>query len=206
MSRRINMAGFSLGQMRKLCASGDSEAVRSLQDQIAARYNYLGAGQRTGLMEIVERAILSGIPFPDLVNETWLHASAAQLLGQYKQDWLYTEASDYHDKALEEGLWGGYRKLASRETRAFLRGLVEGIPMFGQQPPTDGSAYAAVSLDRLRVFQPGLRDFAELIAYRVGRKRKPTDDERAAVTFAAEFCGWVDQIVAAERDLFFCFG
>jgi hypothetical protein len=202
----MNMSGFSLGQMRKLCGSKNEEALGQLRERIHTKYHYMDAGRRTPIAEVIERAVMSGVPFPDLQAETHVHSCAAELLALHGQDWLVTDASNYHASALEDGLWRGYGKLASPETKGFLRGLAEGLPMFGRQPPNDGSAYATVSLDRLRAFLPGLRDLAETIAYRVGRKHAANEEERAGAQFATEFCGWVDQIVAAERDLFFEFG
>lgn len=206
MSRRLNLHGFSLPQMRRLCGSRDEAAVRQLRDRIAADFGHLPGGQRGQLAGVIERAVFEGVPFPDLPAETSLHALAAGLLAAHGQEWLTTGASVYRASALEEGLWGRYRQHASPEARAFLRGLVEGIPLFGRQPPSDGSAYAAVGLDRLRAVQPHLRDLAELIAYRVGRKRSPTEEQQAGAVFAAEFCGWVDEVIAAGRDLWFQFG
>jgi hypothetical protein len=78
--------------------------------------------------------------------------------------------------------------------------------MFGCQLPEDGAVYGAVSLEKLRVLQPGLRDLAELIAYRVGRKKAATELDRTVVEFTAELCDWLDEVIAAERDLFFSFG
>lgn len=206
MSRRLNMYGFSLGRMRRLCGSHDEEALRLLRDEVTTSFHYLEAERRTSIMEVVEQAVTSGLPFGNLQTETSIHSVAAGLLAHYDQEWLITEASHYHASALEEGLWRGYGKLASPETRAFLPGLVEGVPMFGRQPLSDGSAYGAISFERLRAIQPGIRDLVELIAYRVGRKRKANEEEQAAAKFADEFSNWVDQIVKAERDLFFGFG
>lgn len=199
------MYGFSLDAMRKLIGSRNDEALRQLLEKIAIEYHHLAADQRTQINHVVERAVNFGVPFPDLQQETIEHSIAAELLAQFGQEWLITDASGYHASALEEGLWREYRKLASPQTKAFLHAISKGVPIFGQQPPADGMAYAMVGLDRIRVFQPGLREFAELIAYRVNRKRTPSEEEQVGVKFAADLCGWVDEIVKAERDLFFEF-
>lgn len=206
MSRRLNLYGFSLSQMRRLCGSRDEAAIDQLRDRVASDFGYIPGERRDQLVGVVERAVLEGVPFPDLTAETSLHSLAAGLLAAHGQEWRITGASVSDASALESGLWGQYRKHASPEAKAFLRGLVEGIPLFGRQPPPDGSAYAAVGLDSLRVFQPHLRDLAELIAYRVGRKRSATEEDRAGAAFAAAFCGWVDEVVAAGRDLWFQYG
>jgi hypothetical protein len=195
------MCGFSLARMRQLCGSRDQDSVDQMRSRITTELHYTPVELREELFAIVERAIMSGVPFQELLEESAIHSTAAGLLASFGQEWLVTDASNYGATALEEGLWGRYRKYASRECNAFLRALVEGIPLFGTQPPADGSAYAAVALDRLRVFQPHVRDLAELVAYRVGRKKQPTEEDRPAVQFAGEFCGWVDEIVATGRDL-----
>ncbi|HEX4611282.1 MAG TPA: hypothetical protein VH092_24025 [Urbifossiella sp.] len=203
MARRLNLYGFSLPQMRRLCGSRDEAAVGRLRDRIATDLSDTPGERRGQLVGVVERAVFEGAPFTDLQAETSLHALAAGLLAAHGQEWLVTRANVFGASALEEGLWGQYRRHASPEAQAFLRGLVEGVPLFGRQPPADGSAYAAVGLDSLRVFLPHLRDVAEVIAYRVGRKRAATEEDRAGAEFAAEFCGWVDEIVAAGRDVWF---
>ena len=63
-----------------------------------------------------------------------------------------------------------------------------------------------VGLDNLRVFQPHLRDLAETIAYRIGHKRSATQEDQAGASFAGEFCGWVEEVIAAGRDMWFKFG
>jgi hypothetical protein len=206
VSRRFNKYGFSLAQMRRLFGSRDEVALQQLHTEIAARDHYRSATDQNAIIEVVDRAVMSGVPFPELQTESWVHAVAAERLSRHGQEWLYNYSSVLEDAfALEEGLWGNYRKLATPETRAFLRGLVEGIPMFGCQA-RESLAYGAVSLEKLRVFQPGLRDLAELIAYRVGRKKSATELDRAVVEFTAELRDFVDEIIAAERDLFFSFG
>jgi hypothetical protein len=208
VSRRFNKDGFSLARMRRLFGSKDEAALRQLHSEIAARYHYLNANEQKAITDVVDRAVMSGAPFPDLETESWVHSVAAQILGLHGQEWLMNYSSVLEDAfALEEGLWGRYRKFASPETKAFLHGLVEGIPMFGcSRPAEDQSAYGAVSLERLRVFRPGYRDFAEVVAYRVGRNKAATPLDQSAAEFATEFSEWLDQLVAAERDLFFSFG
>ncbi|HVS37937.1 MAG TPA: hypothetical protein VMS17_20425 [Gemmataceae bacterium] len=205
MSRRLNMWGFSLAKMRGLLGSRDRAAVQQLQYRLAEKYGYLPEEQRKAIDGSVERAVMEGVPFRELEAENFCHSVAAELLSTHGQELLFTDASDYHGTALEDGLWGQYRKHAGPETRAFLRGLMEGIPLFGSRAPTDGSAYAAISLAKLRGIQRGLRDLAEQIAYRVGRKQLASSDDKAGVEFADAFCGWVDQIVKAERDLWSVF-
>jgi hypothetical protein len=46
----------------------------------------------------------------------------------------------------------------------------------------------------------------EQVTYRVGRKKDPSEEDRAASEFVAEFCGWVDQIRDAGRDLWYVTG
>lgn len=207
MSRRFSIAGFSLPHMRRLFGSHSDDARRQLHDQVAAKYGYKSEDDRNAILGVVDRALLSGVPFTDLPTETWVHAAAAVELGLYGQQWLLNYSTVLEDAySLEEELWPRARKLASGPTRAFLHGLVEGIPLFGRQPATDGSAYGTVSLERLRIFQPGLRDLAEVIAYRVKRKREPTEQETNVVEFTAELAAWVEAIMRAERDLFFGYG
>lgn len=208
MSRRLNLYGFSMKRMRHLFASKDRNVVERIQDRLRERPGLppLPVEYVRPVVEVVERAVMSGVPFPDLVAETYVHSAAVSALAAHGQEWLITSASIFGASALEEGLWGHYRKSASPEAKAFLRGLVEGIPMFGRQSSSDGSVYAAIGLDRLRLFQPHLRDLVEVIAHRVSRERLVTDEDQAGASFAAEFCGWVDEVVAANRDLLFICG
>jgi hypothetical protein len=193
--------------MRRLFGSGDEAALHQLHNEIVVRYHYLNAKEQDAIIDVVDRAVMSGVPFPDLQTESWLHLFAAQILGLHGQEWLYNYSSVLEDAfALEDGLWVRYRKFANPETRAFLRGLIEGIPMFGCRLAEDGSAYGAISLNRLRVFQPGLCDLAEVIAYRVGRNKSANELDHSVVEFASEFSEWLNELIVAERDLFFSFG
>ena len=130
MSRRINLSGFSLGQMRRLFGSRDEQAIVRIRDNLIVQDPRRGEDLKRQIGEIVERAIMTGVPFADLGEETYVHAMAARALAADGQEWQVTSASGYHDSALEEGLWKLARKLASPQTKAFLRGLIEGVPLF----------------------------------------------------------------------------
>jgi hypothetical protein len=205
MSRRLNLYGFSMPQMRRLFRSRDEQAVRRIHDRLATEQRHWRVDEVQQVSEIVERAIMTGVPFSNLETETYLHALAAGALARDEQEWLLTYASVYHATALEEGLWEQYGKYARPEIRAFLRGLVEGVPLFGQRPP-DEAPYAAISLEKLHSFRPGLEDLRDQVIYRIGRKKDPSDEDRAASEFVTEFCGWLDQIRDAGRDLWYVTG
>jgi hypothetical protein len=205
MSRRLNLSGFSIGQMRRLFGSQEEAAILRIKERLSAETGLRQAGLTDQIGEIVERAVRFGVPFADLGEETDIHAIAARVLAEDGQKWLHTMASVYHDSALEASLWRLARRLASPPTRAFLRGLIEGVPLFGSQPSTDGSTYAAIGREKLLAFRPGLVDLREQIAYRIGRKTSPSDEDHAAVEFVTEFCQWIDEILEAERDLWFEF-
>ena len=205
MSRRLNLYGFSLGQMRRRFRSRDEQAARRIHDRLATEQHHWRPEEVRQVSEIVERAIMTGVPFAGLEAETYLHALAAGALARDEQEWLVTLASVSHATALEEGLWKRYGRYARPEIQAFLRGLVEGVPLFGQRPPDD-EPYAAISLEKLHSFRAGLEDFREQVTYRVGRKKDPSEEDRAASEFVAEFCGWVDQIRGAGRDLWYVTG
>jgi len=200
------MYGFSIRQMRRLFGSRDEQAVRRIQDRLRTKQLHWRADELQEVSEVVERAIMRGIPFSDLIAEANNHCLAAGALARHEQEWLVTDASAYHASALQDGLWKQYGRHARPEIRAFLRGMVEGVPLFGRQPPPDDSAYAAISLEKLRFFQAGLEDFRQQVIYRVGRKKDPSDEDQAAVEFVTEFCGWIDEIRDAERDLWVMFG
>jgi hypothetical protein len=204
MSSRINMYGFSLARMRRLFRSRDEGAARRIRDRLAAEHPDWRPDERRDVGEVVERAIMEGVPFPGLGVESHTHSLAARVLAGHEQEWLPTHASIYHVSAVE-GLWRRFGRRARPEVRAFLRGLVEGVPLFGQQPPGGESTYAAVSLEKLRSFQPGLADLLAQVAYRVGRMT-PNPGDEGPVEFASGLCDWVDQIVEAGRDLWFTVG
>ncbi len=208
MSERLNLYGFSLPRMRRLFRSQDVGAVTRMRDRLASEHPHLPQDRLLAASEIVERAVMTGVPFAGLDTETYLHWLAANALAGDDQDCLVTSASVYHASALRDGLWRRYGKYARPEIRAFLRGLVEGVPLFGRSLPsvdeTDGLVYAAISVEKLRSFGPGLADLREQVVYRVGRKKAPSDEDRAAAEFVTEFCGWIDQIREAGRDLWYC--
>ena len=211
MSVRLNFLGFSLPTMRRLIGSGDAAAVARMRDRLvagAADSPYRSEAEAYAVAAIVERAVLDGVPFPDVVEESNYHFRAVGLLVDEGQEIVPTLASTYHASAMGE-LLRQYGKHASRETRAFLRGLAEGVPLFGRRlpdPEDDGMVYALISGAKLRAFRPGLVDLREHVAYRVGRKPDPTEADRGAVSFAADLCDWVDEIEGAGLDLYYCTG
>lgn len=208
MSERLNLYGFSLPRMRGLFRSQDVEAVTRMRDRMAGEHPHMPQDQLLATSGIVERAVMTGVPFADLDTETHLHWLAANALAGHEQEWLATPASVYHASALRDGLWRRYGKYARPEIRAFLRGLVEGVPLFGRSLPpvdeTDCLVYAAISLEKLRSFGPGLADLREQVTYRVGRKKGLSEGDEEAAEFVTEFCGWIDQIREAGRDLWYC--
>ncbi len=208
MSERLNLHGFSLARMRSLFGSQDEQAVGRIRTRLAIRHPHLPPADLRAATEVVERAIMSGIPFAGLGEETHVHWLAANALAGDGQEWLATPASIYHASALRDGLWRRHGRNARPEIRAFLRGLVEGVPLFGQGLPsveeTDCLVYAAVRSEKLHSFGPGLADLREQVVYRVGRKREPSAGDQEASEFVVEFCGWIDQIREAGLDLWYC--
>src|SRR5579883_1403689 len=102
MSRRLNLYGFSIAKMRRLFRSSDEQAVRRINDRLASDDPYWSTRDHGEVGEIVERAIMSGVPFPDLRTETHLHSLAASALAGDEQEWLVTDASAYHATAFED--------------------------------------------------------------------------------------------------------
>ncbi|MDG3003575.1 hypothetical protein [Paludisphaera mucosa] len=198
MSRRLNMCGFSMAKMRSLFGSGDLQAVdrvfRGLASDLGDSFAFHDEARR-----ILETAIMKGVPFPGLETESQLHYKVASALTGDEQELLWTEASSYGADAMEVGFRRYARKHGSPETRAFVRGLVEGLPIFGQNLPEDGEVYAAIGLAKLRFFRPGLVDLRDQIAFRAGPKHEASE-------FAAEFCGWIDEIIDAGLDLWYATG
>jgi len=193
------MSGFSMPKMRGLFRSGDREAVERIAGGLIAKHPYWSPETRERARGIVERAIVHGVPFPGLEAEDHLHFAAACAFVAEGQEHHGTLASVFGADALERGLWPRVRKLGGPEARAFIRGLVTGIPLFGPSMPQDGEVYAAVSLAKLRAFRPGLVDVRDQLIYRHG----PKDDN---AEFAAEFCGWIDEIIDAGLDLWYVTG
>jgi hypothetical protein len=207
MSERINLYGFSLPKMRRLFRSRDEATIGRIRDQMSNDPNRWRPDQIAGVSEIVEQAIMTGIPFAGLGVETSLHAIAANALAADGQDWLPTLACTYHRSAVSDALWKRYRKHAAPEIQALLRGLVEGVPLFGQRIDDEEDAvYAAISVEKLRAFAPGLADFRDQVVYRVEMKREPSGEDLEAAEFVTEFCGWLDQIQEAGLDLWYCTG
>ena len=198
MSRRLNMSGFSMAKMRSLFRSGDGEAVERIARSLADEY-YAWPSTKQDARAIVERAVMRGVPFDDLATESHLHFQVACAFAQDEQDRLFTDSSAFGAEMLEVHLWRQVRKQGRAETRAFVRGLVEGLPLFGQALPEESEAYAAVPLAKLKFFRPGPIEFRYLLAYRAG-------EEDPTASFAADFLGWIDGIIDAGLDLWYTTG
>jgi len=204
MSERLNLYGFSIARMRRLFRSGDVEAVAKIRDRMAAEDPHLSGEELSAACEVVGRAVATGVPFDDLECEGHAHWLAANALAGHEQEWLVTPASAYHASALRGSLGKRYGKYARPEVRALLRGLAEGVPLFGRSLSEDGLLYAAVGVEKLRAFGPGLADLREQVTYRVGRKREPSGEDLEAAEIVVELCGWIDQIQEAGLDLWYC--
>jgi hypothetical protein len=194
MSTRLNLCGVSLPRMRSLLGSGDEAALDRLREQAAERGRHWREDERARLLEILERAVRQGVPFRDVVRESYLHTRASQILLADGQEWLYTHC-DYHATALPD-LMRRYGRHAAPEGRALLRGLAEGVPLFGQNPPAE-APYAIIGLEKLRALRPGLSDFQAQVDHRAGRDGVPE-----AAKFVERLSDWIDEIMDAGRDLF----
>ena len=193
------MHGFSIARMRAAFGSGDRTAVDRIAGRLTVEHPYWSPGERDRACGVVERAVMKGIPFDDVEAEDSLHFAVACTFAADGQEHRPTEASVYGAEALEKGLLPRARKLGRPEARAFVRGLVEDLPLFGRRFEEDGEVYAAIGLAKLRAFRPALADLRDQIAYRSGENHE-------AAEFAAEFCRWIDEIADAELDLWYATG
>jgi hypothetical protein len=194
MARRLDMSGFSTAKLRRLLGSGDRAALDRIDRGLKTSF-YEWPAAHSDARRILEAAIQRGAPFPDLENETVVHFKVAVAMALDEQDHLWTDAAYHGAECIELDLWRRARRYGSVETRTFVGGLVQGLPMFGATTPEGGPVYAAVRRDKLLAFLPGLEDLRDQILRREG------DPE--AATFATEFCGWIGEIADAGLDLWY---
>jgi hypothetical protein len=202
MSYRINLYGYDCDRMRRLFGSKDAAAIARLDDLVESNANYQrDSASRSECKKIIARAVNEGVPFSDLVDETHVHTSAAQLLAADGQQWLFTNCAYRWESVqiLKRIAW----KYASEDVRAFITALNSGSPMFGQRFATvDAPYYASLSLTKVAGFCQGLLELRDKLSLHIAR-----DDELEWVNgFLSDLIGDLAQIASAKMDCWYMTG
>ena len=182
--------------MRSLVGSQDAEAIVRLHTKVDVRDRNAEACK-----DIISRAINQGVPFAELDAETHVHTRAASLMAHDQQEFLFTNC-DYHWEALRAFRTHG-RKFFRPDVRAYINGLLEGLPMFGRRFVDHGSPYyASLTLPKVCGFHDGLNELRDSLP-------EPERDDDAALglnDFLSNLIEALGKIKDAKLDCWFVTG
>jgi hypothetical protein len=200
MSYRIGFNGYNRLQMRSLLGSHEANAIARIYQRIDAERAYPD-DVRSECKAIVARAINDGVPFKDLEAETYVHSWAAELLALDNQEWHPTYC-DYHWEVVQ-AFRQRARKHARPDVRAFITGLCEGVPMFGQRfTEVESPYYASFALPKVISFHEGLQELQDSLP-----PANATDPESVGFArFLNDLIGYLGQIKDKQMDCWYSTG
>jgi hypothetical protein len=202
MSLRPEIFGFRLAQLRELLGSGRREILPALNEELAAlaendpfaepeddEENVFEAAKA-----IVERAVVEGVPFPDLEAEDDAHVTAAIALARYQQSWKDTGSDIWQMGAFEE-LDDDAADSWPPQARPLFDCFLNGRPLFGERIETDWTYYGYLTAEEVRTLAAAIAQMRE------------TDAEFADPDYLDGFLdaltGWLSSIVEDDLDLWF---
>ena len=190
MSLRPEISGFSLAAMQALFGSEDEDSVSAVREELREIVEFDDPQELDRAVQVVERALHRGVPFPDLEVEGEPHAVAAIALAMHGQNPLVTGSNVWMMDAFEE-----FAKVTegslSDEAAASFRYLLDGRPLFGQRIETEWNLYAWLTLEEVNALRRGLEGVRE-------ETPDPTDDG-----FLGDLLEWVGEISDSGMDLWF---
>jgi len=190
MSLRPEISGFKLDILLSLFGSRNREAAANAAKVVEETVAFDDPREFARVRQVLEQAITSGRPFADLTAEDGSHVYAALGLAAVEQNRTETESNVWKMGAFED-LVNQIGTTIEPKALTLLRYFLDGRPLFGKTIQADWSYYAWLSLDELKTLIAALRAVAQ------------TDSDPTGDGFLEELTGWLDQVAAADSDLWF---
>lgn len=148
MSLRPQLQGFDLQKMRAFFGSKDERIITAVEKRLAPLWREeaeedaaeASEAQRAHT-EIVRQAVMSGVPFPDLAEESEHHYDVARAFAATRQKPMRTELAEWGARTFPDFLerFGDKLPQDCRQTYSF---LLEGRPLFGTRVDRRSGPYA----------------------------------------------------------------
>lgn len=151
MSLRPQLQGFDLQKMRSFFGSKDERIITAVEKKLAPLWREEAeedadeaALTQQAHMEIVRRAVLSGVPFPDLAEESDHHYDVARAFAATRQKPVRTEIAEWGARTFPDFIERFGDKLPE-DCRTLYLSFLEGRPLFGTQVDRRCGPYAFLS-------------------------------------------------------------
>lgn len=156
MATRFQISGFKFGTLSAITSSADTDALGLLLSRPS--YGFLDEVRNAEVKQILERAVLNGIPFPELDEESATHIEAAKILAHCKQDHFKTAIEGENLGALRE-LVKTMREKVNGDDFALLDFLTEGRALFGRHIEHTPQYYSYLLLDEVKRLRTLLKPY-----------------------------------------------
>lgn len=191
MSLRPELSGFDRKRLLGLCGTGDRAAAEALARELAQMVTFDDPGDLERSKNVIRRAVMEGIPFPDLETEGEPHVFAAIALANHDQRHRETGSSEWKMAAFDE-LGATIRGRIAPDAERLFSLFLEGRPLFGRRIETPWSYYAYFSLPEVKSLLATLEGYA-----------RTHGDDPTADGFLTELRSWMEEISHAGLDLWF---
>jgi hypothetical protein len=148
MSLRPQLQGFDLQKMGSFFGSKDERIITAVEKKLAPLWreeaeedaNEAATTQRAHT-EMVRRAVMSGVPFPDLAEESDHHYDVARAFAATRQKPVRTELAEWGARTFPDFMerFGDRLPQDCRELYSF---FLDGRPLFGTQVDRRSRPYA----------------------------------------------------------------
>ena len=199
MSLRPMICGFDLGKVRSLFGSADPAVIAAIESEFERRADQAPSQYddafRSSFRTALRTAVNHGVPFPDLEVEREPHVELATLMAAHGQQLLGTDSDCWNFSGFSEACDGGITVFS--DTEDDLLGLLfYGRPLFGKQFDTSWGFYGYMSHEEVQRLRASLRS--------VDDEDEPLSD--LAQDLAVDMSRWCDELLAANKDLWCCWG
>ena len=151
MSLRPQVQGFDLEKMRSFFGSKDERIITAVEKKLAPLWREEAEEDPTEATEtqrahteIVHRAVMSGVPFPDLAEESDHHYDVARAFAATRQKPVRTELAEWGARTFPDFMERFGDRLPE-DCRLLYSFLLEGRPLFGTKVDRRSGPYAFLS-------------------------------------------------------------
>jgi hypothetical protein len=208
MSLRPMISGFDLAKLRSHFGCGDQTLIAAVEAEfahVAARSpSIYDARLRAEVHEVLQRAVLQGVPFPGLQLETLAHVIVADLLAAHGQELLSTDADQWNHAGVAEAWEAG---ITTEDGQEFMQCLLFGRPLFGREFDTSWNYYGYLGRAEVRRLRASLREIdddqdhlAFLSELGLNLPSNPATD------LIKDLGRWCDALLAGNKDLWCLWG
>ncbi len=151
MSLRPQLQGFDLQKMRSFFGSKDERIITAVEKKLSPLWREdaeedaaEAAETQRAHTEIIRQAVMSGVPFPDLAEESDHHYDVARAFAATRQKPVRTELVEWGAQTFPDFMERFGDRLP-QDSRLLYSFLLEGRPLFGTKVDRRSGPYAFLS-------------------------------------------------------------